>query len=107
MDRRTPLKSTLSTTLSGGLLAAAADDAIGAQPASARAMSDVGDFIEAAPGGKLAFTDWGAGKPVVFIHAWALPSAMWDYQISALCEGLRCIAYDRRGHGRSSKPGTG
>ena len=108
MDRRTLLKSTLSTTLSAGLLAAAADDAVGAQPAPARAMSDVGDFIEAAPGVKLAFTDWGAGKPVVFIHAWALPSAMWDYQISALCEkGLWCIAYDRRGHGRSSKPRTG
>jgi non-heme chloroperoxidase len=107
MDRRTLLKSTLSTTLSAGLLAAA-DDAIGAQGAPARAMPDVGDFIETATGVKLAFTDWGAGKPVVFIHAWALPSAMWDYQISALCEkGLRCIAYDRRGHGRSSKPGTG
>jgi len=107
MDRRTLLKSTLSTTLSAGLLAAA-DEAIGAQPAPAHAMSDAGDFIETATGVKLAFTDWGAGKPVVFIHAWALPSAMWDYQISALCEqGLRCIAYDRRGHGRSSKPGTG
>jgi pimeloyl-ACP methyl ester carboxylesterase len=33
---------------------------------------------------------------------------MWDYQISALCEqGLRCVAYDRRGHGRSGKPSTG
>jgi non-heme chloroperoxidase len=107
MDRRTLLKSTLSTTLSAGLLAAA-DDAIGAQPAPARGMPNAGDFIETATGVKLAFTDWGAGKPVVFIHAWALPSAMWDYQISALCQqGLRCIAYDRRGHGRSSKPGGG
>lgn len=85
MDRRTLLKSTLSTTLSAGLLTAA-DDAIGAQAAPARAMPDAGDFIETATGVKLAFTDWGAGRPVVFIHAWALPSAMWDYQISALCE---------------------
>jgi non-heme chloroperoxidase len=108
MDRRTLLKSTLSTTLSAGLLAANAAEAIAAQPASSRATSDIGDFIETAPGVKLAFTDWGAGQPVVFVHAWALPSAMWDYQISALCEkGLRCIAYDRRGHGRSSKPGSG
>jgi non-heme chloroperoxidase len=115
MDRRTLLKSTLSTTLSAGskslgagLLAANAAEAIAAQPASSRATTEFGDFIEAAPGVKLAFTDWGAGKPVVFVHAWALPSPMWDYQISALCEkGLRCIAYDRRGHGRSSKPGTG
>src|SRR3984957_18396773 len=107
MDRRTLLKSTLSTTLSAGLLTAA-DDAIGAQAAPTRAMPDAGDFIETATGVKLAFTDWGAGRPVVFIHAWALPSAMWDYQISALSgNGLRCIAYDRRGHGRSSRPGTG
>src|ERR1700692_3996953 len=108
MDRRTMLKSTMFTTLGAGLLAAGADDTIGAQPTPSRAKPDIGDFIEAAPGVKLAFTDWGAGKPVVFVHAWALPSAMWDYQISALCEkGLRCIAYDRRGHGRSSKPNTG
>jgi pimeloyl-ACP methyl ester carboxylesterase len=108
MDRRTLLKSTLSTTLSAGLLAANAAEAVATPPAASRATPDIGDFIEAAPGVRLAFTDWGAGKPVVFVHAWALPSAMWDYQISALCEkGLRCIAYDRRGHGRSSKPGAG
>src|ERR1700729_4099209 len=107
MDRRTLLKSTLSTTLSAGLLAAA-DNAIGAQGAPARAMPDAGDFIETATGVKLAFTDWGAGKPVVFIHAWALPSAMWDYHISALCEqGLRCIASARRGPARSGKRGGG
>jgi non-heme chloroperoxidase len=108
MDRRTLLKSTVSTTLGAGLLAANAADAVAAPPASSRVAPDIGDFIEAAPGVKLAVTDWGAGKPVVFVHAWALPSPMWDYQISALCEkGLRCIAYDRRGHGRSSKPNTG
>src|ERR1700686_496552 len=90
MDRRTMLKSAISTTVGAGLLAAGADEAIGAQPTPSRAKPDIGDFIEAAPGVKLAFTDWGAGKPVVFIHAWALPSAMWDYQISPLCErGLR------------------
>jgi len=108
MDRRTLLKSAISTTAGAGLLADSTPDAIGAQPAASRATSVTGDFIETAPGVKLAFTDWGNGKPVVFVHAWALPSAMWDYQISALSEnGLRCIAYDRRGHGRSSRPGTG
>jgi non-heme chloroperoxidase len=65
-------------------------------------------FIEAADGTRLAFTDWGEGRPVVFVHAWALPSPMWDYQRAPLSrEGLRCIAYDRRGHGRSDAPKTG
>ena len=110
MDRRTLLKSTLSTTLGAGStsLGAGLLAANAAQPVASRATSAFGDFIEAAPGVRLAFTDWGSGKPVVFVHAWALPSRMWDYQISALREkGLRCIAYDRRGHGSSSKPGTG
>jgi pimeloyl-ACP methyl ester carboxylesterase len=108
MDRRTMLKSAMSTSAGAGLLAAGAADAIGAQPALSPAMPGIGDFVETRDGVKIAYTDWGAGKPVVFIHAWALPSAMWDYQISALCEqGLRCVAYDRRGHGRSGKPSTG
>jgi non-heme chloroperoxidase len=107
MDRRTLLKSAASTVAGAGLLAAATDNAISAQTSS-HAKPRAGDFIETSDGVKLASTDWGAGKPVVFIHAWALPSAMWDYQIGALSEqGLRCIAYDRRGHGRSSKPGGG
>jgi non-heme chloroperoxidase len=108
MDRRSLLKSAISTTAGAGLLAASPPDAFGTQPTASRATPVTGDFIETAPGVKLAFTDWGNGKPVVFIHAWALPSAMWDYQISALSgNGLRCIAYDRRGHGRSSRPGAG
>src|SRR3954471_22130495 len=56
----------------------------------------------------LFYTDWGAGKPVVFAHSWALNSDQWAYQMPAFtAAGLRCIAYDRRGHGRSDRPGTG
>ena len=45
---------------------------------------------------------------MVFFAAWALPSDMWDYQMVPLAEqGLRCVAHDRRGHGRSSHAGTG
>jgi pimeloyl-ACP methyl ester carboxylesterase len=44
----------------------------------------------------------------VFIHGWTLSSAIWSVQIEALAsQGLRAIAYDRRGHGQSSKPETG
>jgi pimeloyl-ACP methyl ester carboxylesterase len=109
MDRRDMLKSAASTALGTGLLAAATGDATSAQPTSSREkMRGGADYVECADGTKLAYTDWGAGKPVVFIHAWALPSAMWDYQRVPLSEqGLRCIAYDRRGHGRSSVPNGG
>lgn len=54
---------------------------------------------------KLSYTDNGVGKPVVFIPGWPLSQEMWEYQINELAnQGLRCITYDRRGFGRSSKP---
>jgi non-heme chloroperoxidase len=62
--------------------------------------------IRTADGGKLFYRDWGNGVPVVFLAGWALPSDFWSYQMAPLSEaGFRCIAYDRRGHGRSSDPG--
>lgn len=65
-------------------------------------------FIEMQDGTTLFFKDWGTGKPVVFIHGWVLGTAMWEYQMTALSsQGLRCIAYDKRGCGRSSQPGDG
>ena len=68
----------------------------------------MGPFIETRDGEQLFYRDWGTGRPIVFAAAWALSSAMWDYQMTALVEqGFRCVAYDRRGHGRSSQPGRG
>ncbi|MBE8971119.1 alpha/beta hydrolase [Nostocales cyanobacterium LEGE 12452] len=65
-------------------------------------------LIETQDGTILFFQDWGAGKPVVFIHGWGVGADMWEYQMTALSsQGLRCIAYDRRGCGRSSQPGDG
>jgi pimeloyl-ACP methyl ester carboxylesterase len=65
-------------------------------------------FIETQDGTTLFFRDWGTGKPVVFIHGWVLGAEMWEYQMTALSsQGLRCIAYDKRGCGRSSQPGDG
>jgi non-heme chloroperoxidase len=108
MDRRTLMKSAASGAVGACLLGGMTDHAMNARAATLPAKPRIGDFIETPDGVKLAYTDWGSGKPVVFIHAWALPSPMWDYQIGALSQaGLRCIAYDRRGHGRSSKPGSG
>ena len=89
-------------------LAAAAVPAL--LPSLARAASGM---IETRDGQRL-FTidqgagDKGAGRPVVLIHGWTLSSAIWSLQIEALAsQGLRAIAYDRRGHGQSSKPDTG
>jgi non-heme chloroperoxidase len=65
-------------------------------------------FIETADRTSLFVTDWGSGPPVVFTHAWGLRSDQWDYQVPALAAaGLRCVRYDRRGHGRSDRPATG
>lgn len=52
------------------------------------------------------YEDLGQGKPVVFIHGWPLNSKMWEYQVTALIKhGYRCIIYDRRGFGKSDRPG--
>lgn len=57
---------------------------------------------------KLYYEISGTGQPVVFLHGWPLSHEMWEYQISELAErGLKCIAYDRRGFGKSSKPWSG
>jgi non-heme chloroperoxidase len=57
---------------------------------------------------ELYYEDHGSGSPVVLIHGWPLNGASWEKQISALLDaGHRVITYDRRGFGRSSKPGIG
>lgn len=66
------------------------------------------NIIRTCDGVNLFYRDWGEGKPVVFVAGWSLPSDQWNYQMLALLEqGMRVIAFDRRGHGRSSDPGRG
>jgi len=68
----------------------------------------MGPFISTCDGNELFHLDWGSGRPVVFVHAWALSSEFFRHQLSDLTDqGFRCVAYDRRGHGRSSTPGFG
>jgi len=65
-------------------------------------------FIATGDGAFLFCKEWGTGKPVLFLHSWAVNSDLWQYQMIDLCDrGMRCIAYDMRGHGRSSDPGRG
>jgi non-heme chloroperoxidase len=57
---------------------------------------------------KLYYKEWGSGQPVVFSHGWPLSADAWEDQMFFLASrGYRCIAHDRRGHGRSSQPWSG
>lgn len=59
-------------------------------------------------GTRLYYKDWGVGPAVVFSHGWPLSSDSWEAQMLFLAErGYRCVAHDRRGHGRSSQPWSG
>jgi non-heme chloroperoxidase len=59
-------------------------------------------------GTQIYYKDWGSGQPIVFSHGWPLCSDSWEAQMLFLAsKGYRCVAPDRRGHGRSSQPWNG
>lgn len=59
-------------------------------------------------GTEIYYKDWGTGQPIVFSHGWPLSADAWEDQMFFLANrGYRCIAHDRRGHGRSSQPWAG
>src|SRR6185436_19421649 len=59
-------------------------------------------------GAEIYYKDWGAGQPVVFSHGWPLTGDAFEDQMMFLSShGYRCIAHDRRGHGRSGQPWNG
>src|SRR5512146_2607935 len=59
-------------------------------------------------GTHIYYKDWGTGPAVTFSHGWPLSADAWDGQMLFLAQhGFRCVAHDRRGHGRSGQPSTG
>jgi pimeloyl-ACP methyl ester carboxylesterase len=110
MDRRDVLKSVMSTVGGAGLIAAAGGAVVAEEqtghvsPTKGRPIG----FIESRDGVGLFYRDWGTGSPLVFLAPWGMNSDWWEYQMAYLVgQGLRCIAYDRRGHGRSVEPSGG
>ncbi len=106
MNRRT----ILLTAAGAGLATGAANDpqATARAAPAAKVPGARRPQVVARDGTHLFHRDWGEGRPVVFVHGWALNSEAWAYQAADLSDqGLRCIAYDRRGHGRSDDPGRG
>jgi len=78
------------------------------EPSPTRDSPNSRPFVLARDGTRLFVQDWGSGRPVVFLSAWTFSSNVWGGHMAALTgRGFRCVAPDRRGHGRSEVPCTG
>jgi non-heme chloroperoxidase len=109
MERRKLLKTMVSATSAVGLIAAAGHSAA-AKNASreVRVPTKAKSPAMSSDGTELFYRDWGAGRPLLFLAPWGLHSGWWEYQMAHLStRGLRCIAYDRRGHGSSDESVAG
>lgn len=110
MNRRQALSSVALGIAGTGLLA----DSVGSTATSAVADKPREPppghppYIETCDGTRLFYQDWGSGNRILFLHSICLSSQIWQYNMVPLSErGFRCVAYDRRGHGRSMQPGNG
>ena len=89
-----------------GSAATLASAGVSAKPTAAPAQRT--SYVTMKDGTQIYYKDWGAGPVVVFSHGWPLNSDAWEDQMMFLANnGYRCIAHDRRGHGRSSQPWDG
>jgi pimeloyl-ACP methyl ester carboxylesterase len=104
MDRRALLQRVAA--VASGALSGTSAEGVERDPAGSRpgglSYVEAGDFT------RLFVQDWGAGPAMVFAAPWGLNSRWWDAHVSALsAKGVRCVSYDRRGHGRSDTPSRG
>src|SRR5687768_863811 len=101
MERRSMLRTAMAAVVTGAGVTSAASRRTAAQTTTRQEGGAVpaaggGGFVRTRDGEQLFVRDCGTGAPVVFVAAWALPGAMWDYQMTALVEqGFRAVAYDR------------
>lgn len=103
MNRRTVLEAGSVVGIGPAVAASAAT----AQPAVATRQTRA-PYATARDGTRLFVQDWGSSRPVLFLAAWTFNSDVWGSQIAALtAKGYRCIAPDRRGHGRSDVAAMG
>jgi non-heme chloroperoxidase len=88
-------------------IAADAQDAI--RPTGRSSMGVRGaSYVTTKDGTEIYYKDWGEGRTVVFSYGWPLNADVWDDQMMFMAShGFRCVAFDRRGHGRSSQPWKG
>ncbi|GAB2866248.1 alpha/beta hydrolase [Pseudoduganella ginsengisoli] len=115
-NKTSPANPRRRHALVGAAVAAAAAPMAGAAPAkgaangAAKGHASFAGTIITRDGVSLYYKDWGPrdGQPIVFSHGWPLSSDSWESQMIFLAsQGYRCIAHDRRGHGRSSQPWDG
>jgi pimeloyl-ACP methyl ester carboxylesterase len=109
MRRRQALQTAALLLAAPGLTSVASEAAAKPEAPRPRVSGIPFPFLETGERTTLFYRDWGSGDTVVvFVHGWPLNSAMWDYQMLHLAKaGMRVIAYDQRGCGRSTDPGSG